>query len=93
MKSQIKGITGVDCRERWENYVNPDLNTSAWSKEEIDALKLAYSSVKKENTKVSWRLVAEKLNTRRSPEKCKSMYYALCQWTSLTLPLHLSEKK
>lgn len=93
MKSQIKGITGVDCRERWENHVNPDLNTSAWSKEEIDALKLVYNSVKKESTKVSWRLVAEKLNTRRSPEKCKSMYQALSQWTALTFPTYLSEKK
>lgn len=30
----LKGRTGKQCRERWHNHLNPDINKSAWTDEE-----------------------------------------------------------
>jgi hypothetical protein len=34
---QLKGRLGKQCRERWYNHLNPDINRAPWSTEE-DAL-------------------------------------------------------
>ena len=31
---QLSGRIGKQCRERWHNHLNPDINKSAWSIEE-----------------------------------------------------------
>ena len=30
----LRGRTGKQCRERWHNHLNPDINKSAWTDEE-----------------------------------------------------------
>jgi hypothetical protein len=39
---QLVGRTAKQCRERWFNYVNPDLNTSQFTEEEDAILMQAY---------------------------------------------------
>ena len=34
ISSFLKGRTGKQCRERWHNHLNPDVNKSAWTEEE-----------------------------------------------------------
>ncbi|KAL6569482.1 hypothetical protein OROMI_013996 [Orobanche minor] len=40
---QLPGRMGKQCRERWNNHLNPELNKSAWTKEEEKTLINAHS--------------------------------------------------
>jgi hypothetical protein len=38
ISNQIKTKNARQCKERWDNYLNPSINTSEWSSEEDDFL-------------------------------------------------------
>lgn len=40
---QLKGRLGKQCRERWYNHLNPDINRAPWSGEE-DAMIIEVTS-------------------------------------------------
>lgn len=63
--------TSKQCRERWVSVLDPALNRSPWTLEEIENV---YSIVEKEGT--SWSRVSELLGTRRSELMIRNMYYS-----------------
>lgn len=40
--NQLPGRIGKQCRERWHNHLNPDINKSPWAEEEDRAILLAH---------------------------------------------------
>ncbi|CAD8179026.1 unnamed protein product [Paramecium octaurelia] len=64
--------TGKQCRERWNNHLNPDINRHSWSLEEdIELLEL----VKKKQRK--WALISKILKSKRSENAVKNRYNCL----------------
>jgi len=55
VQRHTQGRTDVQCRERWCNILNPELNTGPWSKEEDESLKKAIKEVGAGN----WSKIAE----------------------------------
>ncbi|CAD8172821.1 unnamed protein product [Paramecium pentaurelia] len=64
--------TGKQCRERWNNHLNPDINRHQWNLEEdIELLEL----VKKKQKK--WALISKILKSKRSENAVKNRYNCL----------------
>ncbi|KAL9985551.1 hypothetical protein ACROYT_G007972 [Oculina patagonica] len=61
--------SGFQCRLQWCNFGHPDVNRTAWTKEEDKMLiKLAKEP---QNT---WDIIAQKLQTKRTPIHCYERY-------------------
>ncbi|CAD8125363.1 unnamed protein product [Paramecium sonneborni] len=64
--------TGKQCRERWNNHLNPDINRHPWSiEEDIELLEL----VKKKQKK--WAFISKILKSKRSENAVKNRYNCL----------------
>ena len=70
----IPGRTGRQCRERWVNYLSPDLDSSPWNI--IDDTKLL-NSVKEYGTK--WSFIS-KFFPGRSYSQIKNRWYSILKW-------------
>jgi hypothetical protein len=56
---EITGRSARQCRERWQNYLRPDINNAAWTKEEEDLLVAKYSEYGP-----CWRVIASFFHSR-----------------------------
>jgi hypothetical protein len=65
--------TGKQCLGRYE-YLNPELQTGAWSTKETKALHNLYARYK--NRKDRWRKIASKMPTNRNRIQCYQKYVA-----------------
>ncbi|CAD8206944.1 unnamed protein product [Paramecium pentaurelia] len=64
--------TGKQCRERWNNHLNPDINRHPWNLEEdIELLEI----VKKHQRK--WAFISKNLKTKRSENAVKNRFNCL----------------
>ncbi|CAK91822.1 unnamed protein product (macronuclear) [Paramecium tetraurelia] len=64
--------TGKQCRERWNNHLNPDINRHPWNLEEdIELLEI----VKKHHRK--WAFISKNLKTKRSENAVKNRFNCL----------------
>ncbi|CAK91710.1 unnamed protein product (macronuclear) [Paramecium tetraurelia] len=83
--------TGKQCRERWNNHLNPEINRHPWNiKEDIELLEL----VKKKQKK--WALISKILKPKRSENAVKNRYNCLlkknnCQ--SINVLMDILKKK
>ncbi|KAM3146932.1 hypothetical protein pb186bvf_001086 [Paramecium bursaria] len=63
---------GKQCRERWNNHLNPSINRTPWtSMEDLDLMKQALQNGKK------WALISKKLNVPRSENSVKNRFNCL----------------
>jgi Myb-like DNA-binding domain len=53
---QLKGRLGKQCRERWYNHLNPDINKGEWTPEEDDALIEAHNELGNRWAEIAKRL-------------------------------------
>jgi transcriptional activator Myb len=53
---QLKGRLGKQCRERWYNHLNPDINKGEWSPEEDKALVEAHNELGNRWAEIAKRL-------------------------------------
>ena len=53
---QLKGRLGKQCRERWYNHLNPDINKSEWSEDEDQTLMNAQSELGNRWAEIAKRL-------------------------------------
>lgn len=53
---QLKGRLGKQCRERWYNHLNPDINKSEWSEEEDQRLVDAHTELGNRWAEIAKRL-------------------------------------
>ncbi|CAD8202884.1 unnamed protein product [Paramecium pentaurelia] len=64
--------TGKQCRERWNNHLNPEINRHPWNmQEDIELLEL----VKKKQKR--WALISKILKPKRSENAVKNRYNCL----------------
>lgn len=54
---QLKGRLGKQCRERWYNHLNPDINKGEWTSEEDKALIQAHDEIGNRWAEISKRLM------------------------------------
>lgn len=59
LASQLKGRIGKQCRERWRNHLDPEVNTEPWSAEEDQILIEMHETYGNQ-----WVKIAEKLKGR-----------------------------
>ena len=57
--SHLPGRIGKQCRERWHNHLNPDINKSAWTEEEDQIVLTSHA-----NMGNKWAEIAKLLNGR-----------------------------
>ncbi|CAK59816.1 unnamed protein product (macronuclear) [Paramecium tetraurelia] len=83
--------TGKQCRERWNNHLNPDINRYPWSLEEdIELLEI----VKKHQRK--WAFISKNLKTKRSENAVKNRFNCLLKknhCTSITALLNILKSR
>ncbi|KAI6047083.1 Homeodomain-like protein [Pisolithus marmoratus] len=69
----MPGRTNDQCRDRWNEQVNPNVNRNPWSPEEDKAL----LDVVRENENVAWKEVSKLLGTGRTDAMCRNRYLTL----------------
>ncbi|KIO13068.1 hypothetical protein M404DRAFT_994019 [Pisolithus tinctorius Marx 270] len=69
----MPGRTNDQCRDRWNEQVNPNLNRSPWSPEEDKAL----LDVVRENENAAWKEISKLLGTGRTDTMCRNRYLTL----------------
>lgn len=57
--SEVDGRTGKQCRERWHNHLNPDINSDPWTESEDDMIMYMYKRIGSK-----WSTIAKKMNGR-----------------------------
>ncbi|CAD8181966.1 unnamed protein product [Paramecium pentaurelia] len=63
---------GKQCRERWNNHLNPSINRNPWQQlEDLELMKLAIQNGKK------WALISKKLKLQRSENNVKNRFNCL----------------
>ena len=67
----IPSRTPRQCRERWFNYINPDLNQNSWTKEEDEVLILNHQKIGNQ-----WKILSKFL-PRRSRNDIKERWMFL----------------
>lgn len=60
------------CRERWSIYLDPDLHSTPWSKEDDDLLKEKVNQVGR-----NWNVIAQKYFINRKQNEVKDRYLIL----------------
>lgn len=50
---KLKGRIGKQCRERWHNHLNPDINKSAWTDEEENTIIRAHTDLGNQWAKIA----------------------------------------
>jgi hypothetical protein len=60
--SVLVGRTSKQCRERWINRVNPELNITPWTPEELDILTSAYEEMGSKWSRIEQRLPGRSAN-------------------------------
>ncbi|CAD8194382.1 unnamed protein product [Paramecium pentaurelia] len=83
--------TGKQCRERWNNHLNPDINRHPWNLEDdIELLEI----VKKHQRK--WALISKTLKTKRSENAVKNRFNCLLKknhCTSITTLINILKNR
>ncbi|CAD8163012.1 unnamed protein product [Paramecium octaurelia] len=63
---------GKQCRERWNNHLNPSINRNPWQQlEDLELMRLAIQNGKK------WALISKKLKLQRSENNVKNRFNCL----------------
>ncbi|CAD8175849.1 unnamed protein product [Paramecium pentaurelia] len=63
---------GKQCRERWNNHLNPSINRNPWQQlEDLELMRLAIQNGKK------WALISKKLKQQRSENNVKNRFNCL----------------
>ena len=57
--SNVHGRNAKQCRDRWSNHVNPEINKNPWTESEDDFIMYSYHTI---GTK--WSAIAKKMNGR-----------------------------
>jgi len=70
--SRLPGRTGKQIRDRWNNYLNPSINHSAWTADEDLRLWHAHDEFGKKWTAIG----TEKFHTTRSENQVKNRFYS-----------------
>lgn len=76
----MPGRTNDQCRDRWNEQVNPNVNRNPWSPEEDKAL----LDVVRENENMAWKEISKLLGTGRTDTACRNRYLTFQK--SLKLP-------
>lgn len=71
LAKKMEGRNSRQCRERWQNYLNPNLNHSSWSKEEDEKL----LNLREEHGP-KWKLISKHFRNR-TDAMIKNRYYVL----------------
>ncbi|KAG9317654.1 Homeodomain-like protein [Chiua virens] len=79
--ANVPGRHNDQCRDRWNEQLNPSINRSQWSDEE-DKLLLACV---RDNTDVSWKEISERLRNGRTENMCRGRYIVLQKDTNTDL--------
>lgn len=61
------------CRERYQDYLNPTVTRGRWTEEEDNAL----FKLVQESGKVSWKEISKRLGTKRTDNMCRSRFITL----------------
>eukprot|EP00798_Chlamydomonas_sp_ICE-L_P019459 gene19459-26121_t len=76
--AQVGTRTSSQCRERYNNCLDPDLNLGAFTEEEATLLRARYDELKKAHGRVSWGRVADVLRGR-TDSMCKRAWHQLVE--------------
>ena len=78
LSSEIEGRTGKQCRERWHNHLNPEINNNPWAELEDDTIMYYYQKIGSK-----WSTISKMMNGR-TDNAIKNRFITISRRTKYT---------